>query len=342
MDLNEKLENPNVASTSTAPLANQADDDSDIDISKMNFEEIFFNPLTQKSVWNTLNSCALSKISESDDSQEEQRKSRKRKLKHDDPSEALPGASRPKVMLPLASKLGKKSSAENETGDKQPNPAIEKDFSIGNKMIEELMSRYNTAKKKHKMETSAKASVDPLDSSELEELSSESEDDLESAEDSRFLKFTIPQFEEKKLLRDKHYEAVEKLTPTRVEDILIRILPQLKKIKDNVLACRRNTIFMECGISKASLRQQNVSKPFTGAQEYRAICVIRKTFFNGADQLQNGGEIIHYINLVLLPEALIRIYARVNKVDYEWAEKEMMFGAKYDGLIPEGLLKTIK
>jgi len=33
----------------------------------------------------------------------------------------------------------------------------------------------------------------------------------------------------------------------------------------------------------------------------------------------------------MLPEAFIRIFARVNKISFDLAEKEMTYGACYDG-----------
>lgn len=41
-----------------------------------------------------------------------------------------------------------------------------------------------------------------------------------------------------------------------------------------------------------------------------------------------------FIQKVMISEALIRIYSLVNGVAFNQAEKEMRFGAEYDGPVP--------
>lgn len=42
------------------------------------------------------------------------------------------------------------------------------------------------------------------------------------------------------------------------------------------------------------------------------------------------------MQLVMLPEALIRIYADVNNVTFAMAEKEMKCGPRWEGPVPAG------
>jgi len=44
---------------------------------------------------------------------------------------------------------------------------------------------------------------------------------------------------------------------------------------------------------------------------------------------------------VLVPEALIRIYATTNKISVELAEKELRYGGGYDGDIDDDLMKKL-
>ncbi len=52
-------------------------------------------------------------------------------------------------------------------------------------------------------------------------------------------------------------------------------------------------------------------------------------------------QLLHYVGHVLVPEALIRIYATANKISFELAEKELRYGAGYDGHVDEELVKTL-
>ncbi|ODM95872.1 hypothetical protein Ocin01_10810 [Orchesella cincta] len=325
---------------SDAALESTNNQIDDIDVSELNFEDIFFNPLTQKSVWKVMASSNLSQISDDSDD-DDKRRLRKRKPNTEiTTTVTTPGTS---SLLIRGNETTAASTVvvENNTEHGSSPVPPEEDFTVGCKMVEELMSRYRTSKMKYKSATQGKSPEDPdNDSSELEELSSDGEDDGAGTGRSNFLTYCIPQYDLKMALCKKHYEAITKMSPRQVGVVCSQILPELRKIKNGTLPNKRHNIFLECGISKQRLRDMSVAKPFDSAQDRRVMDIIRNEIYYNEDETENNGEIIYYISLVLLPEALIRIFARVNCIDEVLAEKEMRFEAKYDGTLPEYVMRT--
>ncbi|CAL8093974.1 unnamed protein product [Orchesella dallaii] len=322
------------------------DSDMDIDISQLNFEEIFFNPLTQQSAWTAMQSIDPREISDDESDNESRKRLRNRKLKTANPTEKVTNAVTTHD-TPSSSKDNEKTAAtaipeSSSDNNWAPNP--------GEIMVAELMSRYENGKRQAKQQikpetqlgsrpsSSAATEVCGSESSELEELSS---DGTGKTESSDFIKYCIPQYEQKVKLCNLHFEKIVKMTPKEVGEVCKEIMPELAKIKSQSLPSKRHEIFLECGISKHRLREITVAKPFDNAHDRRVMDLIREVLYHDEDETDNNGEILHYICLVLLPEALIRIFARVNKIDCDLAEKEMRFQAKYDGPLPAYVMKSL-
>ncbi len=52
------------------------------------------------------------------------------------------------------------------------------------------------------------------------------------------------------------------------------------------------------------------------------------------NEMLSSKDSTYYVNYVLKPEALIRIYAKTCNMSVEFAEKECRFGPDYDGDLP--------
>jgi hypothetical protein len=83
---------------------------------------------------------------------------------------------------------------------------------------------------------------------------------------------------------------------------------------------------------KKQLKNLMVSVPFDNDQASQLITLLFDYFVPDTSTRQSWSD---YINYVMLPEAMIKIYARVNDISEGMADTEMRCGGCYDEPILE-------
>ncbi|CAL8134546.1 unnamed protein product [Orchesella dallaii] len=148
-----------------------------------------------------------------------------------------------------------------------------------------------------------------------------------------------PLFHLKQKFVDKHYAKTRTMSNLELREQLNIIVPVLKQIKRNQRPCRRYDIFVNRGRTLELMGMRFVEDAFTLDQSDAVFALIDAKVYKKHD-ISALFENFGFRFYVLQPEALIRIYARVNSITFQTAYKELRFGAKYEGPIPDDLLET--
>ncbi|CAG7731623.1 unnamed protein product, partial [Allacma fusca] len=127
----------------------------------------------------------------------------------------------------------------------------------------------------------------------------------------------------------KRARRIQKLTEAEITRLFNDKVNSLRNITQGRITCQRFDLWrarrLPDGYSKMQeLRNINVVTPFTETQGNFIITLLEREFVT---HVTNSLQVGEFLNYVLLPEALIRIYAEVNGRSYEQAEHEMRNGA---------------
>ncbi|CAL8134544.1 unnamed protein product [Orchesella dallaii] len=232
-------------------------------------------------------------------------------------------AAAPNKMQKGLSKIGKIGSAdeENTESEKKFEPDEEDQSEGAGGVVNELLRRDKEGQER--VQPSSEAVDSGSESSELEELSDSDDEDA-------FLSSIIPDYRVKKQCVDKHFEKISTISDTQLVKEVKNVIPELRQIIKKEIPSKRLDILKKYD-SIYPLIPMGIGKGFTKNQNHRVYQLLTKKMMKC-----NSGrfECLCLLN-VLLPEALIRIFARVNGIGLKSAEKELQFGASYGGPIPD-------
>jgi len=208
--------------------------------------------------------------------------------------------------------------------------------------VQNLLKRFDEGKEKDETRIKLRPSERFLSDSDLDEDAIEDDFRASLTGKNDFLKYTVPQYELKEKLYQMHCTTIDSLSNAEIVDLFNDVLPDLRKIKNGELPSKRHEIFKGIGLCKQSLRDLTVSEPFNTYRDTQVMNLIGDRLFGGLKDLtDNNGEYLHYISTVLVPEALVRIFAKANGIPIDLAEKEMRFQAGYDGELPADVIDRI-